>query len=140
MKRSEIRAEPLKFIEDAPNPLAGMPEAKTEEELTDVQKALRAGFIARSKAEKFRRDETTRTDFFFCVVFEHGDQAKAFMKHWGYPDPDAQFVDGTILAKAMGIELPPTPFRLKPLRPADKSLQHLVTAVPSRSEIKKAPE
>lgn len=135
-----MHANPLQFIQPAPNPLANVDKAGAPEEvLTAEQRALKDGFIARAKAEKFRFDETLRADYYFGVVFEHGSQAVAFLEACEYRDTNAQFIDGMILAKAMGIELPPTPFKLRPLRSADKSLQHLVTSIPSRSEIKRSP-
>ena len=107
--------------------------------MTAEQVALQQGFIARMKAEKFRRDETTRTDYFAVVVFEHGSQRHEFFKKCGYREADAEFVDGMLLAQAMNIELPPTPFKLKKLRPADRSLRHLVTTL-NRSKVKEAME
>lgn len=101
---------------------------------------LQQGFRARAEAERVRFSETTRSDYYFCVVFEHGDQRAEFLKQSGYRETDPYFVDGLILAAALGIELPPSPFKLKPLRPADRSLRHLVTTIPKRSGLKNAPE
>jgi hypothetical protein len=140
LDKSGIHRAPLSFIEPAPNPLAGLDKSGTPEEaLTAEQRALREGFIARSKAEAVRFSETLRTDYYFCVVFEHGDQAAHWLREVGYRNAQSQFIDGTVLAKEMGIDLPPTPFKLRKLRPADKSLRHLVTSIPKRSEIKRAP-
>lgn len=106
---------------------------KPVERLTEEQERLQSGFIARAKAERFRFEETTKSDYYFCVVFPHGSQAMEFLRAAGYRETDPQFVDGLILAQALGIEMPPSPFKLRKLRPADKSLRHLVTTIPRRS-------
>lgn len=129
----------LAFLDPSGDPIRpadpdATPEAQENAAMSDVLR----GFKERAKAEALRFAETTRTDYYFCVVFEHGDQANAFLRAAGYPDQTTMFVDGTMLAKALDIELPPSPFKLRTLRPADRSLNGLVTAIPARSEMKRA--
>ena len=140
-KPGSIRRAPLAFIEPAPNPMQGMSKDGTHEEQAAEQLTrLQQGFRDRAKAERFRMNETTRSDYHFTVVFEHGDQAVAFLAKAGYRENTAMYVDGPMLAEALGIELPPTPFKLRKLRPADRSLRHLVTVIPKRSGLTGDPE
>ncbi len=121
--------EPLAFIEAAANPIKQPPTGTEEEKQEQTLVQVRNGFVARAKEEAHRFQETTRTDYYVVMVFEHGDQVNAFLRQSGYPDANAMFVDGTIVAEKLGMKLPPTPFRLKPLRKTDNSLSRMVTAL-----------
>jgi hypothetical protein len=139
---TDIKRNPLSFIEPAPNPMQGLVTKgrDAEDYMADEVNRLQEGFLARAKAERFRFSETTRSDYYCTIVFEHGDQRAEFLKQAGYRETDPYFVDGTILAAALGIELPPSPFKLRPLRAADRSLRHLVTVIPKQSGLKGTPE
>jgi hypothetical protein len=138
----DINRRPLSFIEPAPNPMSGLVTKgrDVEDYMSEEVSRLQQGFRQRAEAERVRFSETTRSDYYFTVVFEHGDQRAAFLKQAGYRETDPYYVDGLLLAAALGIELPPSPFKLRPLRPADKSLKHLVTVIPKRSGLKGTPE
>ncbi len=139
LKRMDERIgqKPLTFLEGSPSCFSPTdPNATPEEQHEKIDGEILTGFAARAKAEAFRFAETTRTDYFFTMVFEHGDQAVAFLRSINYRESDSMYVDGMIVAKLLNIELPRTPFRLRPLRPADKSLNRLVTLIPSRTGIK----
>jgi hypothetical protein len=128
----------LGFIGPAPDPITSAdPDAPPEVQENAAMSDVLRGFKERAKAEAIRFAETTRTDYYFCVVFEHGDQANAFLRKCGMPDQEGMFIDGTMLAKALDIELPPSPFKLRALRSPDRSLNALVTAIPARGEMKR---
>lgn len=128
----------LGFIAPAADPIGPAdPEATSEQKENAAMSDVLRGFKERAKAEAIRFAETTRTDYYLCVVFEHGDQANAFLRGAEMPDQNSMFIDGTILAKALNIELPKSPFKLRALKSPDRSLNSLVTAIPARSEMKR---
>lgn len=73
-----------------------------------------------------------KTDYYCVICFADGDAVQAFLKATNYPDADAVFVDGHILAGRLGIELPKPKFQLQKIRPPQKSLSRMVTAFPKK--------
>lgn len=116
----------LAFIGPARDPLAGKPELPPEEDFTETVKRLEGGLSAAMKrqSEVFRAQG--RSDYYAVLCFEEGEQVEAFLKGVGYPDPEARFVDGPVLAKLLMIEIPATKFRFRPLRKPDGALARLV--------------
>jgi hypothetical protein len=144
-KRREA-AKALDFIEGEENVLADMPDDLNPEEenaermrLLDV--ALNgekpAGDGSTIKADLKRQGEAFKnqgkTDYFFVVVFADSDAATEMLKKMGYPDTDANFVDGYLLASSLGYDLPKPKFKLQKIRPPQRTLQRLVTAFPSKN-------
>jgi hypothetical protein len=73
-----------------------------------------------------------KTDYYGVICFADGDALTEFLKKVDYPDPEATFIDGYILAARLGIELPRPKFQLQKIRPPVKSLAGMVTAFPKK--------
>jgi hypothetical protein len=128
-----ITKPPLGFIEPADDPIRRVPKDLTpEEQFKQTMNALGQGLSGALQKQAAQHKERGKTDYYIVVCFEHGTQADAFMRATGYQDYEAQFVDGTILAKLLKIELPPAPYRPPRLRKPDQSLARLVTVIPKR--------
>lgn len=133
IKKIGMRKAELKFVQPAVDPLRGIELNGTPEQNAETEvKAVKSGFAQRAAQEQERFQQTTRTDYYFAVVFEDGGQANAFLKAVGYPTADALFVDGTILADILKIEIPQAEFKLRPLKAPDAKLARLVTSAPRR--------
>ena len=128
-----ISRTPLYFLDDARDPLKGIPkDLAPEDQFKANMNALGQGLSGALQKQQQQHKERGRSDYYIVVCFEHGDQADAFMKATSYPDVEAQFVDGTILAKLLSIELPAAPYRPPKLRKPDQTLAKLVTMIPRR--------
>jgi hypothetical protein len=98
------------FYKSPASPLSGAAdraptrEAKLKTELDEVGKAFRA----QAKGEKERYEEAGYGANYVVMVFPDAQQTNAFMEAIGYPDPEAMFVDGTLVADLLGWELPAT--------------------------------
>ena len=120
------RKKPLAFIPPEPDPMLGISEGKTNEELIGNEvKAVESSIMARLKADAKRKEIATSAEYYFVVCFEDSNQASTFLKALKYPDDNAAFIDGTILAEILKIELPVAE-KMKPLRAPDASLARLV--------------
>lgn len=78
------------------------------------------GFRERRKTEAKRFEDATDSEFWFAVCFESREQKEAFLKalQWTLATGgDDKYLDGTVLAKKCGIELPPAPRRSIPANP-----------------------
>jgi hypothetical protein len=118
--------KPLAFIPPSPDPMIGLPEGKTNEEsIGNEVKAVESSIMARLKADAKRKEIATSAEYYFVVCFEDGNQASTFLKALKYPDDNAAFIDGTILADILNIELPVAE-KMKPLREPDRALARLV--------------
>lgn len=97
---------PLPFSGMIPDPLRvddypeGIEAASTEE-----AKQLREALTEARERERERFDKVYNVGYFFCVVFETGAQAEAFLAYFG-AGLDEAFVDGRVLADRLSIELP----------------------------------
>ncbi|SHG90904.1 hypothetical protein [Bradyrhizobium erythrophlei] len=143
-KRREA-AKALDFVGDGEDALADMPEdLKPEEEEAERLKRLDTALNGEKpvtdgstiKADLKRQNEAHKNqganDYYFVVVFADGDAATEMLKKTGYPNPDAEFVDGYILAQCLGHELPRPKFKLQKIRPPQRTLERLVTAFPKK--------
>lgn len=98
----------LQTMQAAPDPLAdsvptGDLEGDTKRELNKVEQ----GFRERAAQEQERFLAATETSFYCCLVFDSGAQCDAFLQATGLDKGQSDlFVDGRVLAKQMGIELP----------------------------------
>jgi hypothetical protein len=117
----------LSFIKEQPNPLRDVPrDLSPEEKFKAEMNALGAGLSGAVMKQQEAHKETGRADYYTVICFEHADQVTAFLKATGYPSPDDQFIDGVILSGIMKIPLPPSPYRMKPGRPPDRTYASLV--------------
>jgi hypothetical protein len=133
MKARMMKRPKLGFIVKEPNPLQGMPrDLPAEEQFQEVTKRLEGGLSAAMKKQAEQFDSEGRSDYYAVLCFEQGEQLDAFLKGLKYPEPDAVYIDGPLLARCAGIPIPEPEFRLKPLRAPDKSLARLVTVTPKR--------
>ena len=130
--RARMKRRPaLAFVQREPNPLLGMEkDLPAEEAFAETAKRLEGGLSAAMQKQMQAFAGQGRSDYYAVLCFEQGEQLEALLKAWGYPDPEAAFIDGPLLASILGIEIPEPEFRLKPLRGVDKALARLVTHVP----------
>jgi hypothetical protein len=100
--------EPLEWFKEAPDPLteppAGMdPESQVKRELSELEQ----GFRDRRDQEQARFEAATDAIYYFVVAFESGNQAAAMLEHFGIkPGAGDLFIDGRIIARNLGVELP----------------------------------
>lgn len=116
----KIRREPLAFVAEEPNPLEGVKPGKTpEEKITRELSAFGQAFrdAAKNEAAAMHHALEGYGAEYFVMVFRDADQATAFLRKIEYPDAKAVYVDGTIVAELLKIELPeskvPLPKKLK---------------------------
>lgn len=120
----------------APDPLknavsTGDLQADTEEQLGAVEQ----GFRERAAAEKARFEAATETSFYCCLVFDSGEQCDAFLKATGLDQGNSDlFCDGRVLAKIMGIPLPPPVIKFDRDFKVDKKLQSLARPLKGSAE------
>lgn len=128
----KAKREPLAFVPEEPDPLAGVKPAKNMEvkfkrELSAFGQAFRDSM--KNEAAATYAEKVGYGAEYFVVVFQDADQATAFLRNAGYPEPKDVFIDGPMLAEAMGVEIPaslvPPPRKLKKVQ--DKKLAALVT-------------
>lgn len=88
--------------------------------------AIQAGFRDRAKQEAERFKNATDSTYYFCVVFESGDQASAFLAGVGHPRSAGDlFIDGRELADRLGIALPAADIRYNTSSKIDAKLKRL---------------
>jgi len=119
--------KPLRTMPEAPDPLADCQqsedlEADTKEQLGAIEK----GFRERQRLEQQRFLAATETAFYCCLVFDSNAQCDAFLKATGLDKSQSDlFVDGRVLARQMGIELPEPVIRFDREFKTDKKLTKL---------------
>jgi hypothetical protein len=129
----------LDFVQNEEDVLADLPEDLSPEEahvarmerLDDAlnqKTTIKADLKRQGEAHK----EQGRTDYHFVVCFADNEAATEFLRKLGYPQADAIFVDGHVLAGLLNIELPKPKFRLQAIRPPQRNLARLVTAFPKK--------
>jgi hypothetical protein len=80
-------------------------ESDRNEELAHVLKEFKES----AKQENERRDDYVDNEFYASIVFTNKEQRNAFFKAIGVdctPTTDLRFINGIMLAKNLGIELP----------------------------------
>lgn len=80
-------------------------EAMAAEELDEIA----AGFRRRMQREAERLDLVLDTDYWCCLCFQTYDQLVAFLQATGWRRIGERYLDGLAVARALGIELPPSP-------------------------------
>ena len=110
----------LDFVPDEPNPLEGKNlDAKTQDQKLKKQiDAVGLAFRAAAKSSHTQMlHELTGYGAEYCVlVFEDSLQVTAFLREVGYPEPKDVYIDGTVLAQILGVELPPPSVERKRLK------------------------
>jgi hypothetical protein len=129
----------LDFVQSEADVLADLPEDISPEE-AHVQRMERLDEALNQKStikDDLKRQgdahkALSRADYHFVVCFADNDAATEFLRKLGYPQTDAIFVDGHVLAGLLNIELPKPKFRLQQIRPPQRNLARLVTAFPKK--------
>ncbi len=126
--RRSVKRLPLRFVEPAPDPLGGLPaNPSPEKALGNELRAVKTGIQQRLDRDHERRRAAGDADDHFVMVFETGAQARAFLLAIGYQWPEEAFIDGTIVADILGIELPRSEHKPRELKKIhDPSLTRLV--------------
>lgn len=78
-----------------------------EEVATKETSAVLQAFIARSKAEQARFLLATDSEYWVGLCFQTREQKEHFLKEAKLLQHGDKYLDGMLLAKRMGIELPP---------------------------------
>lgn len=95
-----------------------------EDTAVESQKVL--GQMAQAQKDAGARIKAaTNYDFFLCVVFISQEQRDEFVRRTGWDDHGGRYVNGVSLAKAMGIELPPSDYQPPAREKADRALSEL---------------
>lgn len=128
------KVKPLQTMPPAPDPLAeaessGDLEADTKQQLNMIEK----GFQDRAKEERERFLAATETGFYFVAVFDSNAQCDTFIQATGLDKGQSDlFVDGRVLAKFMGIELPDPVIKFDRKFKVDKKLLALTMKEPEK--------
>lgn len=78
-----------------------------EEVAVKETSAVLAAFIARSKAEQERFLLATDSEYWVGLCFQTREQKEHFLREAKLLQAGDKYIDGALLAKRMGIELPP---------------------------------
>lgn len=78
-----------------------------EEATTKETSAVLAAFIARSKAEQARFAIVTDSEYWVGLCFQTREQKDHFLREAKLLQAGDKYIDGALLAKRMGITLPP---------------------------------
>jgi hypothetical protein len=110
INRKILRRPLLDFVPKAADPLAGVQPGKTQD-VTFKRELDAVGQSFRDAAKKTTQTELhTHSGYgaeYSVIVFEDRDQVTAFFRAIGYPEPKDVFIDGTVVADILNIELPP---------------------------------
>lgn len=116
----------------APDPLAGVVYTDNlERDAAAELSALEAGFRQRMQEERERFKVATSSEYFSVVVFLDERQRNAFLATYGL-EP-SRYIDGRLLAHALGVDLPPPVLSSLPERSPDQTLADLALPLPSSS-------
>lgn len=69
--------------------------------------ALKAGFIARAKSERLRKEKATDSEYWVCLCFQSRDQVEEFLRKTKWGRSSDKYLDGQKVAKKIGVELSP---------------------------------
>lgn len=122
-RMSHATRKPLAFLPPEADPLRFLGEAENNEKAVNAEvQELRKAIVSKSKLAqtmkdaKARLDRDTAADDYFVLCFETGEQAVAFLRAIGYKHTADRFIDGTIIAELLKIELPKPTARMKLLK------------------------
>lgn len=99
-KRELLKNPPEKFV-DLPE-LTGDPEIDSAADL----EALDEGFRKRSKDESKRFQLATDSEYWACICFQTREQKDKFLQLMNLIDIGDKYLDGALVAKRLGIDLP----------------------------------
>lgn len=71
----------------------------------EISETLRA-FKERAKREETRRRLATDSEFWTCFVFQDREQKEAFLRALNLLQHGDKYLDGRVVAKKLGVELP----------------------------------
>lgn len=97
------------------------PATESAEELRELEDS----FVGRALREEKRFEQVTDSEYWLCLCFQSREQAEAFAKETAWGSPDDKYIDGTKVAKTLGITLPEAP-RIAKTRPKSPRLLALV--------------
>lgn len=83
--------------------------ADYETDAAEEMAAVKAAFRQNAKKEMDSRDDYMDVDFYTTIIFSNKAQRQAFLQGLGLDlddNTDTRFINGLILAKILGIELP----------------------------------
>lgn len=106
-KMPGMKPRPLPSMQRAADPMKGVQLPDDLEKSPAVElSAVQQGFRDRAAQEAARFEDATDTGYYSCLVFENRDQLEAFLQGIGMLGQDDLYLDGRVLAKLMGIDLP----------------------------------
>ena len=79
-------------------------ETMAAAELEEISATLK-GFKQRAKQEEQRYLNATDSEYWFCLCFQTREQKDEFLKKVGWWDIGDKYLDGMLVAEAMGIHL-----------------------------------
>lgn len=82
------------------------PVAPLDEQATAELESLMTGFQLRAKQEAKRFQETTDSEYWFCICFHNRAQKEEFLRQAGIFDLGDKYVDGVEAARRFGFKLP----------------------------------
>ena len=115
------RKNPVPRYVDIPEQ-TGDAEADSAADLDAVQ----AGFRKRAKDEGKRFALATDTEYWSCICFQTREQKEAFLAAIGVLQYGDKYLDGELVAKALGIELPDADVPYNTSSKRDKSWEEFV--------------
>lgn len=86
---------------------------------------MQLAFRARAKQEKERMEKATDSEYWFCVCFQSRAQKNAFLAGAGLAVIGDKYLDGTLVAQALGVDLPPEKIPYNVSARVDKTLAAL---------------
>lgn len=94
---------------DPDDPIGELDYANMTNEEVAVKEtsAVLAAFIARSKAEQARFALATDSEYWVGLCFQTREQKEHFLREAQLLQAGDKYIDGALLAKRMGIDLPP---------------------------------
>ena len=116
-----VRKNPVPRYVDIPEQ-TGDAEADSAADLDAVQ----AGFRKRAKDEGKRFALATDTEYWSCICFQTREQKEAFLAAIGVLQYGDKYLDGALVAKALGIDLPSADVPYNTSAKRDKSWEKFV--------------
>lgn len=105
--RIDLAAEAVIDHTPTPDPLADVEyTGNAETDSAREMAALESGFKARAQAETERFRIATDSEFWFAVCFQSREQKDVFLAAMEWSSAGDKYIDGTMIASAMGIDLP----------------------------------
>lgn len=99
-KRLALKSQKIDYV-TMPE-LTGDPEIDSKNDLAELQN----GFKLRAKLESDRFRLATDSEYWACICFQTREQKEHFLKILSIIDLGDKYLDGQMVAKRLGIELP----------------------------------